>query len=120
VVADSVMDRRVSDAAQVVEDRPRRGADYASLPESVDQLLLALIADDRATLAAARCARNSPNCRSLKRVVTGSRAKCSSACVASATSRASWYARYAKFGEGLGLTGRPGARRASLGACEPE
>ncbi|MBK8219352.1 MAG: hypothetical protein IPK71_36975 [Myxococcales bacterium] len=43
----------------------------------------------RPTFAAAASASTSPNCRSLKSVTEGSPAKCSSACVASATSRAS-------------------------------
>lgn len=119
MIALAFVHRGVAHPAQIVKERALRRPDDALVEEAVDELLLPLLGvGKRPTFAAARWARTSANCRSLKSVTAGSPAKCSSACVASATRRASWCARYAKFGEGAGDT-KPIVRRLGTGPEPP-
>src|SRR4051794_6916689 len=49
VIALPLMDRGVSDAAEIVKDRPLRRADHVALPEPIDELLEALLAAQEET-----------------------------------------------------------------------
>jgi hypothetical protein len=81
------MHGHVPHTAEIVKQRPLRRPDHAPFREPIDQALLPLRGStNMPTLAAARCASTSPNCRSLNKVMVGSEAKYCSACVASATS----------------------------------